>query len=96
MEGLICEDKLPETQSAVVTALVKDIKWILSDEIAFAMIRSPGGIEVQRITFEFGGLHFNGRAWSRSFPAASSSASLANDGPFLSRLGVPFVDTREV
>ena len=45
VDGLICEDKLPEVQSEVVTALVKEIKWILADEIAFAMIRSPGGIE---------------------------------------------------
>ena len=36
---MICEDKLPETQSEVVTALVRDIKWILADEITFAMIR---------------------------------------------------------
>ena len=39
VDGLICEDKLPETQSEVVTALVRDIKWILADEITFAMIR---------------------------------------------------------
>ena len=49
MDGLICEDKLPETQSEVVTALVKDIKWILADEITFAMIRSPGGIEAETL-----------------------------------------------
>jgi len=49
---MVGEDKLPPVQSEVMTALVKDIEWVLQDEIAFALIREqpPNQETLQRVT----------------------------------------------